>query len=141
MEKITSKIYLGGISTKEEIERKKIKYVINLSTKAEPEYKARRYKLNDNGENTPKDFIKILRIIDEKMKEHITPIYISCRMGKSRSVVITSLYLYYSNKFNSFDAALKDTMHKVPAADPNHDLVAFVRQEVVPLLRKGRQTR
>ena len=57
-------------------------------------------------DNKPAFFIKIIESIDKQIKAKNTCILVMCRAGISRSSTITTLYLFYSHKFKTFDEPL-----------------------------------
>ncbi len=144
MYKITEEIYVGGITTAEEVKHNKIKCVIFLSN-ATTDYPGYNYQIFDSSGNDPKQFIKILEAIDKHIKAKDIPIFLNCGMGISRSPVIAALWLYHDNRFKSFDEALefvhnrsKVTLKGVEAM-PNPKLITFVKEKVIPLLNKTKK--
>lgn len=133
VEQITDFLFIGGITTKAEVDRNNIKYSINTCS-FPTEYKSESHPISNDAYNDPKSFIEILKKIDWNVKKGNTPVFISCQMGMSRSPTIAALYLYYSKKYPSFDDALYFVMQKSKVAMPNPELVDFVKDKVLPLL-------
>ena len=141
MYKITEDIYIGGITSTQEVSHNKVKCVLLLSD-VPTEYPVYNYHIFDSGNNDPKKFIEIINAIDKHLKAGDSPIFLNCAMGISRSPIIAALWLYHSGKYSSFDEALefvhnksKVTLRGVEAM-PNPKLVNFVKQKVIPLLNK-----
>lgn len=86
--------------------------------------------------NTPEQLINILEAIDKDIKEKGTPIFIQCHAGMSRSPIIAALYLFYNGTFSSFDDALEYVKEKNKIAQPNLDLIDFIKRNVIPLIKE-----
>ena len=133
---LTPDIFFGRRATKQELNQMHIKTVIHLST-LPTSYKVRTVScpIKDGGNNDPKDFLGILWEIDMAVKSKMTPIYIQCNMGMSRSVVVAALYCYHKKWSPSFGKALEDIKKIHHSAMPDPYLVDFVRKKVIPLIR------
>ena len=139
MEKITEDIYIGGITTKRDVEVHGIRHVINLVGR-KVSYRSKMFPLMDSDfNNDPLQFLRILQDIDKHVKRRRVPVFIHCAMGMSRSPVVCALYLYYDQRFGTFEDALSYVLEMSRVAKPNPSLVDFVRSQVVPLAVKKRK--
>ena len=139
MEKITKELYIGGVTTKADVEHHKIQYVVNL-VGLKASYRSKMFPIKDSGfHNDPVQFLRIIQAIDKHVKRRKTPIFIQCAMGMSRSPIVCALYLYYDQRFGSFDEAMEFVESMSRVAKPNPSLIEFVKMKVVPLAVKKKR--
>jgi rhodanese-related sulfurtransferase len=136
IDRITDDIYVGGVSSPEKIKLYGFKSVINLSGDY-VEYKAENITLQDSSGNNPQKFVQAVKLIEEKVKNKETPIYVHCGVGFSRSITVVALYLYHNKEFESLDRAIDYVVSKRPEAYPNPSLLKEVKEKVLPLLEKS----
>lgn len=139
MERITQDLYVGGITTKADVEHHKIKYVVNLVGR-KVAYRSKMFPIMDSFRNNdPIQFLRIIQAIDKHVKRRKTPIFIQCAMGMSRSPIVCALYLYYDQRFGTFDEAMEFVQSMSRVAKPNPSLIDFVKAKVVPLAVKKKR--
>jgi protein-tyrosine phosphatase len=136
MSMLAPDIYFGRRVKAVDLDRMHIKTVIHLST-LPTKYSVRTVScpIKDGWDNDPKDFLGILWEIDMAVKNGLTPVYIQCNMGLSRSVVVAALYSYHKKWSPSFENALEEVKKIHPSAMPDPYLVKFVKERVLPLMR------
>jgi len=134
--KITDKIYVSGLVSLKAKQESGIRYAINLSGQRHKDAGAeKQFRLIDGRGNKSERIVKLLEIIDLRIKHQKYPLLIHCAQGKSRSPAIIALYLVYRGRFSSFEKAVDYVASINPGTQPNQNLIDFLRKEVIPLIK------
>ncbi len=117
-------MYVGGKGGTAATSLNKIKYVVNVIA-------------DDKGRNKDKaeDFIRITESINRGVKAR-RRVLLRCHGVTSRAPALAALYLFYSRVYKDYDDALQYVCSKSQAFKPNPELVDFIKNEVIPKLRK-----
>jgi len=124
---IPGKLYIGNMKSAKFLRRFGIRYILNLSG-VKVDGRRRNFPLRDSGKESPRKLEQAIQKIHRRLSSGKFPLYVHCLGGKSRSVVVTALYLYFfGNDFLTFDDALCFVIHKHRPSKPNKGLVKLAR--------------
>ena len=109
-------LWIGGVTTR----IPDVDFVLNIQRK--PIKGERHFPLRDSGLERPERIVGAVKLLDSLLRRSSRGVYLHCRAGRSRSVVLAALWLAWTRGY-SLRRALSTVKRRHPGANPNPALV------------------
>lgn len=111
------KLWIGGATARVP----DVDFILNIQRK--PIKGERHFPLRDSSLERPERIVAAVRLLDNLLRRSGRGVYLHCRAGRSRSVVVAALWLVLVHGY-SLRRALSIVTRRHPRANPNPALVS-----------------
>lgn len=111
-----AKLWIGGTRTRVP----DVDFILNVQRR--PIKGERHFPLRDSGLERPERIVAAVKLLDSLLRRSGRGVYLHCRAGRSRSVVVAALWLARTRRY-SLRRALSTVKRRHPSANPNPALL------------------
>ena len=92
----------------------------------------RHFPLRDGGYERPERIVEAVKLLDRLLRRSRRGVYLHCRAGRSRSVVIAAVWLAWVHRY-PLRRSISTVKRRHPSANPNPALVRVAREALKKL--------